>query len=104
LASGTDGDFHEWCVHMRRFDQLALLSYIARKDGTSCDLARELTDLVHDAHQHARRSSPSLGGGIRDLAASMSAVLSKSGIDCGDVERLAHRLESENSVSAAHAG
>jgi hypothetical protein len=30
LAFGTDGDIIEWCVHMRRFDQSALLSNIAR--------------------------------------------------------------------------
>jgi predicted kinase len=40
LAFGCDGDIIEWAVHMRRFEQSALLSAIAGEAGLSNDLAR----------------------------------------------------------------
>jgi aminoglycoside phosphotransferase family enzyme/predicted kinase len=47
------GEVVEWCVHMRRFDQAALLSNIANTDGITPDLARSVADTVFESHAHA---------------------------------------------------
>ena len=59
LAFGSDGAIVEWAVHMRRFDQSALLSNIARQTGISTDLARLLANVVYEAHQRAERAPQS---------------------------------------------
>jgi hypothetical protein len=64
LAFGSDGAIVEWAVHMRRFDQSALLSNIARQTGISTDLARLLADVVYEAHQRAERAPQSAGSDI----------------------------------------
>ena len=61
LAFGSGKDIVEWAVHMRQFDQSALLSHIARQTGVSNDLAHALADVVHEAHERAERVSQSSG-------------------------------------------
>ena len=86
LAFGSGGDVVEWAVHMRRFDQSALLSSIARKTGVSNDLARTLADVIHEAHERAERGSPSSGSmAVGQLATSIATGLSKSGIACSEL-------------------
>ena len=53
LIFGAAGEIVEWAVHMRRFEQSALLSTIARKTGIPYDLARLLADVVYEAHERA---------------------------------------------------
>src|SRR5215468_2778378 len=53
LAFGGEGDIIEWAVHMRRFDQSALLSAVADQIGVSTELARALAEVAHQAHQRA---------------------------------------------------
>jgi aminoglycoside phosphotransferase family enzyme/predicted kinase len=102
LAFGSDGDVVEWAVHMRRFDQSALLSNVARTTGISCDLARELADVVHEAHDRAERFSGTSGAApLRELAASISTRLSKSGIACLELEQLARELSDRSKTWAA---
>jgi aminoglycoside phosphotransferase family enzyme/predicted kinase len=102
LAFGSDGDVVEWAVHMRRFDQSALLSNVARTTGISYDLARELADVVHEAHDGAERFSATSGAApLRELAASISSRLSKSGIACPELEQLARGLSDRSNTSAA---
>ena len=102
LAFGSGKDIVEWAVHMRRFDQSALLSHIARQTGVSNDLARALADVVHEAHERAERVSQSSGSEpLRELVTSISAGLSKSGIACPELGGLARGLSKQISGSAA---
>ena len=50
--SGT-GEIVEWAVHMRRFDQTALLSHIADAGPIPSDLAVALADVVFESHDAA---------------------------------------------------
>lgn len=96
LAFGGDGDVIEWTVHMRRFDQSALLSHIARKSGIANGLAADLADLVYDAHQLAQRFDPPSGTTyLRSLAASIAGTLSKSAIARFDERQLTDKLNAE---------
>jgi aminoglycoside phosphotransferase family enzyme/predicted kinase len=54
------GEVIEWCVHMRRFDQAALLSKVAKTDGITPDLARSIADTVFESHARAARIAPEL--------------------------------------------
>src|SRR5215468_6693616 len=58
LAFGSAGNIVEWAVHMRRFEQAALLSNIARANGVPNDLARQLADTVFACHETAKRATP----------------------------------------------
>jgi uncharacterized protein len=53
-------DVIEWRVHMRRFDQAALLSNVAKTDGITSDLARSIADRVFESHARAIRIEPGL--------------------------------------------
>jgi aminoglycoside phosphotransferase family enzyme/predicted kinase len=93
LAFGRDGEIVEWAVHMRRFDQAALLSNIARNSGISIKLARALADVVYEADRDAQCVATRSGTQqLCELAASIAKALSGSLIACGDVERLAGAL------------
>ena len=54
------GEVVEWCVHMRRFAQAALLSNMAKTDGITSDLARSIADRVFESHARAIRIEPGL--------------------------------------------
>jgi uncharacterized protein len=102
LAFGHDGDIVEWTVHMRRFDQAALLSHIARETGINSALATDVADVVYAAHQVAQRaSSDSATAYLRTLAASVSDTLSRSAIASPELERLEARLSAEIDTAAA---
>jgi aminoglycoside phosphotransferase family enzyme/predicted kinase len=58
LAFRGDGAVVEWAVHMRRFEQSALLASIATREGISPELARAVADTVLDSH---RRAQPARG-------------------------------------------
>jgi uncharacterized protein len=76
LALGGDGDIIEWAVHMRRFDQAALLSNVAASNGISPALARSLADAVWESHQRARPAVVDEGTGqFRRLVASVVQTL-----------------------------
>ena len=102
LAFASDGDIIEWAVHMRRFEESALLSNIALKTGVSNDLARALADVVYEAHECAELGSPSSGSApMRGLATSIYAGLCNSGIACPALELLARALGKQLDLSAA---
>src|SRR5262249_14780981 len=102
LGFGTDGDIVEWGVHMRRFQQSALLSSIARETGISTDLAQALADVVLEAHAGARRAAPPSGTTVfRELATSIATALSKSATVCAKLAVLSGRLSEQIDVSAA---
>jgi aminoglycoside phosphotransferase family enzyme/predicted kinase len=54
LEFGGDGEAVEWAVRMRRFDQAALLSHIARTGPLPPALATDLADVVYESHRAAR--------------------------------------------------
>ena len=61
LAIGGNGEPVEWAVHMRRFDDEALLSRVAERHGIDKVLARDIADVVHRYHLGAavkRQSEP----------------------------------------------
>ena len=61
LAIGGNGEPVEWAVHMRRFDDEALLSRVAERHGIDKALARDIADVVHRYHRSAaveRHSDP----------------------------------------------
>jgi uncharacterized protein len=101
LAFGSNGDIVEWAVHMRRFDQPALLSAIAGQTGISNDLARALADVVHEAHRSAERASPTSGATpLRDLAGSIATTLCNSALQCPELKVLLDRLHEQITASA----
>jgi uncharacterized protein len=53
LQLGGTGEIVEWAVHMRRFDQAALLSHIADAGPISSKLAVALADVVFESHRAA---------------------------------------------------
>ena len=58
LAFGGAGEPVEWAVHMRRFDQAALLSRIAERGPLPSDLARDLAEAVLASHRTAPQGTP----------------------------------------------
>jgi aminoglycoside phosphotransferase family enzyme/predicted kinase len=102
LAFGCDGDIVEWAVHMRRFEQSALLSAIAGTAEISNDLVRELADVVYQAHQRAAPAAPFSGAAtVRDLARSIPEALSRSKIACPELTVLAGGLNERTEILAA---
>lgn len=97
LAFAGDGEPVEWAVHMRRFDQSALLSSIAMTGPVSDDLAKSLAGVVYDSHAGAKCSSTSSGSAtFRTLVSSVCATLgARDAFDRGDVARLADGLNAE---------
>jgi aminoglycoside phosphotransferase family enzyme/predicted kinase len=72
LALGGSGEVVEWAVHMRRFEQSALLSNIAAASGIGADLAKAVADAVFSGH---RRAEPSVvASGAEPMAALVAAV------------------------------
>lgn len=79
LAFGGHGDIAEWAVHMRRFDQSALLASIAASQGIDADLAKAVADAVFDSHRGAQYAdSPSGAARIAELLASVCGSLARS--------------------------
>jgi aminoglycoside phosphotransferase family enzyme/predicted kinase len=102
LAFGGEGDVVEWAVHMRRFDQSALLSVIAAREGISNELARALAQVVHGAHQRAEPTTSWRGvAPLRDLATSIATSLCKSEIAGPELAVLAAGLSDAFERSAA---
>ncbi len=94
LAFGTRGEIVEWAVHMRRFEQSALLGNIAAKGAIPGDVAMLLGDVVHDCHQRAERAAPPSGiGPIEHIATDIARALSKARIfDPADAARFQRRI------------
>lgn len=89
LAFGGSGDIVEWAVHMRRFDQSALLSSIASAADIAKDLAKAVADTVFDSHRAATLVSPISGSAqLAQLVTSLGEVLARSQVfDAEDVSR-----------------
>ena len=78
LAFGGNGDIVEWTVHMRRFDQSALLTNIAAAEGIDADLAKAVADAVFDSHRDAQRVNPASGAAhVAELVSSICGSLAR---------------------------
>ncbi|HVY44138.1 MAG TPA: AAA family ATPase [Hyphomicrobiaceae bacterium] len=97
LAIAGHGEVVEWAVHMRRFEQSALLSNLAKEGRITDDLAKRLADVVHDCHARAERRAPSSGTAhIRRLIDSVcGSLLSSDALDQEEVADLARRLDDQ---------
>lgn len=94
LQLGGTGKIVEWAVHMRRFDQGALLSHIADAGPIPSDLAVALADVVFESHDAAPPASRD-GGAERvgRLAASVQRTLATltDAFDAAAVQRFGER-------------
>lgn len=97
LEFAGNGDAVEWAVHMRRFEQSALLSSIAMKGPVTDDLAKSLAGVVYASHEGADRSQTSSGSApIRTLVRTVCASLATcDALDRGEVARLTNGLNAE---------
>ena len=59
LAFAGAGRPVEWAVHLRRFEQSALLSNVACAGGITTNRARQIADAVYESHRVAERARPS---------------------------------------------
>ena len=76
LRIGGTGIPVEWALHMRRFEQAALLRSISDRGGLSPALARQLADTVLDSHRLAPRIRDDHGDTrMRRIAADLIAGL-----------------------------
>ena len=102
LIFGAAGEIVEWAVHMRRFEQSALLSTIARETGIPHDLARLLAEVVYEAHERAEPTSPPTGTEpMRRLVNAIAGSLGKSGHFGATVDRLQSRMGHQLDKSAS---
>jgi len=101
LAFGGNGETVEWAVHMRRFDQSALLSVIADQTGVPRDLAHALAEVVHQAHQRAEPVICSGTLALGELATSIATTLGQSAVACPELSLLARGLRERIGMSAA---
>jgi aminoglycoside phosphotransferase family enzyme/predicted kinase len=103
LAFGGSGEIVEWAVHMRRFEQSALLSSLAMAGGITLELARRMADVVFDSHQQAdRASAPSGAAKMRQIVRSLCASLVASKVlDGEDLTRFSHAAEDRLGKAAA---
>ena len=76
LAFDSGGEIVEWTVHMRRFEQSALLSHLALEGKITGEAARLVADVVYESHEGAARAfSQSASGPIRRLVDTLSRSL-----------------------------
>ena len=95
LAFDGRGETVEWAVHMRRFNQSALLGHIATTEGISADLAKTVGDIVFKSHHEAERAHSASGAApIAQLVSSLSKSFSLV-LDGEDVARFSQQAEAQ---------
>jgi uncharacterized protein len=98
LELGGDGEIVEWAVRMRRFDQAALLSHVAKAGPIPAALAIELADVVYESHRVAQaavrhgeaKRIERLVGSVCTTLAGLRGIL-----DAGAVQRFRERATGE---------
>jgi uncharacterized protein len=79
LEFGGGGEIVEWAVHMRRFQQGALLSNVAAREEITSPLAMSLADTVFESHRNADRATvPSGARQMQGLVGALCGGLSQS--------------------------
>jgi len=94
LHFGGTGEIVEWAVHMRRFDQAALLSHIADAGPILSDLAVALADVVfesHDAAAPARRDGAAERVGRLVASVQHTLAILTDAFDAAAVQRFGER-------------
>lgn len=86
LTFGGAGEVVEWAVHMRRFDQSALLDYVAASGEIPPELARSVADTVFESHRRAPKAVSRDGTGpfkaiLAGLAKSLVTASAQDGND-----------------------
>jgi aminoglycoside phosphotransferase family enzyme len=91
LSFGGPGEVVEWAVHMRRFDQAAILSHRAAAGRIDADLAIAIGDVVFQSHSDAHRvRSRSASAQFDQLVRSVTGSLAAAkALDATDVARFA---------------
>src|SRR5262249_55008106 len=98
LTLGGSGEVVEWAVHMRRFDQSALLSNLAAAQAIGPDLARAVADAVLESHRSATPAAARAGGArqMGSLARSLSEAFARlKAFDGGKAGRFARGGEGQ---------
>ncbi|HEY7547932.1 MAG TPA: AAA family ATPase [Hyphomicrobiaceae bacterium] len=98
LEFAGNGEIVEWAVHMRRFDQAALLSRVAKRGPIPPALAQELADVVYESHRAAQPGAPKdQTERVERLLASVYTTLDGLGgiLDAGTVQRFRERATTE---------
>ncbi len=92
FALGGDGEAVEWAVHMRRFEQSAVLSSIACAGGIGPELARAVAETVLESHRRAAAAACVDGAApMRRLVSSLSRSLADLKVfDATDAHTFAH--------------
>jgi len=104
LTLGGSGEVVEWAVHMRRFDQSALLSNLAAAQAIGPDLARAVADAVLESHRSATPAAARAGGArqMGSLARSLSEAFARlKAFDGGKAGRFARAVERQLARAAA---
>ena len=103
LTFGGSGETVEWAVHMRRFEQDALLSTIAKREGIASEMAKALADVVYELHAVATHAQPSSGTApVRRLLAALAGALSRSQVfNDQDLRRFSQAAERQLDKAAA---
>jgi aminoglycoside phosphotransferase family enzyme/predicted kinase len=104
LGVDGDGEIVEWAVCMRRFDQAALLSHVAKEGPIPAHLARDLADVVYESHRTAPpRAADQEVGRVGRLVTSVCTALAglQDILDAGAVQRFRDCAASGMQRSAA---
>ena len=97
LEFGGSGEVVEWAVHMRRFEQSAILSNLATTAGITPELARRVADVVFESHRQADRAALEHGAAaIDDIVTSLTRSLAQShGFDADHVRTFSREAQSQ---------
>ncbi len=101
------GEIVEWAVRMRRFDQAALLSYMAKSGPIPPELASDLGDVAYESHQGAQRTVREREADrVERLVASVCQTLAAlpDTFGAGKVQRFRERATGETRRCAALLG
>ena len=98
LAVGGPGVIVEWAVSMRRFDQDALLSQLARRDGLTPQIIKSLAAVVLASHRVAEPNK--LGSGVSRLRSSVADIShTLIGCDEANIRQLATEFRSRANLA-----
>jgi aminoglycoside phosphotransferase family enzyme/predicted kinase len=91
------GEIVEWAVHMRRFEQSALLGNVARGPGITPHLAKRLADAVFESHRSAAASATASGALLmtRVLTPLAQSLLRSDVLDANAVQAFFRHAEDQ---------
>ena len=100
LQFAGSGEIVEWAVHMRRFEQSALLGNVAREAAIPPEMARRVADAVLASHRAADKAAPGAGAArMRQVLTALSQALAH--LDVFDATAVADLCAGQNTSSPA---